>query len=157
MNIIWLHNAYGIKQTTVHRKLKIDKHLKRDELRLYTRFLLICSIEDSLAIAGLLSIIWQKVYDTLSLDHICWDERPLHKLTWDPACHELFLMHMHSETDGIFVFNIFSLCHSILYTMQPIIAIYYLTFQETIKIQLKGKYGGMMINATSNNSQVISW
>ena len=65
-------------------------------------FLLVCCIEDSLAITGLLGILLQKVCDTLG--QIRWDDRPLHKLTWDPACHELFLMHMDSEIDGIFVY-----------------------------------------------------
>jgi hypothetical protein len=98
MNIIWLHNEYGIKQTALHRKLKIKT---KDEPRWYMLFLLVSRIENSMAIAGLLGIIWQKAYDTLG--QIRWSDQPLHKLTWDPACHELLLMHMHSETDGIFV------------------------------------------------------
>ena len=93
-----------------------------------------------------------------------WDDRPLHKLTWDHACHELLLMHMHSKTDGIFVYKLsdsFSVSltcvrvYCILCNL--LLLLYYLTFQETIKNQLKGNYGGMMFNTTYNNSPIISW
>ena len=73
-------------------------------------FVLLCFIEHSIDVDGLL----------------CWNDRPLHQLTCGPECDELFLMHMHLETDGIFVyllisFQYFSLCQSKLYTLQPII------------------------------------
>ena len=110
--------------------------------------LLLCCIENSLAIAGLLGIICQKVYDTFSVGHIHWDDRPLHKLTWDPACHELFLMDMHSETDGIFVykftdsFSILLACVRVYWIQCNLLLLFYcLTFQETIKNQVKGNYG----------------
>ena len=124
-------------------------------------FLLVCRIEDSLAIAGLLGVIWQRVYDTLG--QIRWDDRPLHRLARDPACHELCLMHMHSETDGIFMnllirFQYLFACVRVYCILCNLLLLfYYLTFQETIKNQLKGKYGGEMFNATYNNSRVISW
>jgi len=55
-------------------------------------------------------------------------------------------------------FSIFLACvrvYCILYNL--LFLFYYLTFQETIKNQLKGNYGGMLFNATCNNSPVISW
>jgi hypothetical protein len=109
-------------------------------------FVLLCCIEHSMDIDGLM----------------CWNDRPLHQLTCGPECDELFLMHMHLETDGIIVyllfsFQYFSLCQSILYTLHLLLLLYYLTFQETIKNQLKGNHRGMVFNGTFNNSSVISW
>ena len=139
---IWNQTKITTQETTDGSTFKT-----RDELRCYMWFLLLCCIENSLAIAGLLGILWQNVYDTLSLGHIRWDDQPLHKLTWDPTCHELFLMHMHSETDGIFVykftdsFSILLACVRV-YCIQCnlLLLFYYLPFQETVKNQLKGNY-----------------
>jgi hypothetical protein len=57
-----------------------------------------------------------------------------------------------------FLFSIFLACvrvYSILCNL--LLLFYYLIFQETMKNQLKGNYGGMMFNATCNNIPVISW
>ena len=109
-------------------------------------FVLLCCIEHSMDVDGLL----------------CWNDRPLHQLTCGPECDELFLMHMHLETDGIIVYLLISFfnilacvrVYCILYNL--LLLLYNLTFQETIKNQLKGNYRGMVLNGTFNNSSVIS-
>jgi hypothetical protein len=116
-------------------------------------FLFVCRIEDSLAIAGLLGIIWQKIYEAFGL--INWDDRPLHKLTWDHAYAFRNWWYICVFTDS---FSIFVPCVRVYCILCNLLLLfYYLTFQETIKNQLKGNYGGMMFNATCNNSPVISW
>jgi hypothetical protein len=125
----------------------------RDEIMWYMLFLLVCCIEASLAIAGLIGIIWQKVYD--SLGQIRWNDRPLHKLTWDPAYTFRNWWYICVFTDSSSIFLTCVRVHCILCNL--LLLFYYLTFQETIKNQLEGNYGGMMFNATNNNSPVISW
>ena len=62
-------------------------------------------------------------------------------------CHEIFLMHIYLETDGIFVyllicfFNILACVRVYCILCNLLLLFYYLTFQGTIKNQLKGNYG----------------
>ena len=155
----WIWNQ---KNNTTQKTKDWSTFKTRDELRCSMWFLLLCRIENSMTIAGLLGIIrYDNRFMTLWAKSVGMTDRSINWLVTQNVTNSFWCIYIWKLMVYLciywFVFNILACVrvYCILYNL--LLLLYYLTFQETIKNQLKGNYRVMVFNGTFNNSSVISW